>query len=133
MSTLIDAKNAYELMQRILDGLYKLGDKGNSKGVESHKESWAPAFEACLKILDHYLTGKERQCAGDRQEIERIFDFDCYLVHLSDGGYSRIAIDPQGDEPKKRIFLDYSLSLEHVRINWDALMKEVEPASAPAP
>lgn len=76
-------------------------------------------MESALYRLDKYLTGKTDTRHNDQRSFFDLFvNGKKFLVHLSDGGYSRMTVDLEDGHP---VYLDRSLSREPVKKRWAAL------------
>lgn len=91
----------------------------NGGDVEVLHQEAAEELESALFRLDQYLTGKTDGRREDKHYFfELIVNNRTFLVHLSDGGYSRLTITFEDGNP---VVLDRSLSREPVKKKWAAL------------
>ena len=75
-----------------------------------------------LRELDLALTGKteNRREDSDRRGAKEALEGGIWLVYLSDGGYSRLVIDPFDN----RFLIDRGLSLQPAIARWDRMDAE---------
>ncbi len=74
-----------------------------------------------VSTIDYFLTGHPRQAStreSDLRNAEEVLQGSPWVVHLSDGGYSRFGVDLL-DEP--HVWLDRGASLPKVIERWEDL------------
>ena len=71
---------------------------------------------AALRAADCYLTGKADNRAGDRSDVEDLLIGKPWLIHLSDGGHSRMVVQ-LADSAAPSVWLGGSASASN-DIDW---------------
>ena len=98
-------------------------DTWNHKALE---QGLLPPSDEVAKILiwvqmiDLFLTDRPRELSSyssDLNSAKRLLEGEVWIVHLSDGGYSRLVIDFF----ENRIWLDQSVSLPKAIVRWSQL------------
>lgn len=112
-------KQAHDALLGIMRTAFALLDEGKPAA------HLVPEAVAALRQLDLHLTGKDDCRSQDEAHVARLLTAgETYLVHLSDGGYSRINLDlfaVLGSDLGPAIFIDRTLSRAQVVTAWDAM------------
>lgn len=56
-----------------------------------------------VKAIDLYLTGESNCRNRDEADGTKLLDGELWMVYLSDGGYTRLVIDPSNEEQTLRL------------------------------
>ena len=106
------------------DELKRFLERAKAKAFESGlapPESDAAKILIWATTLDFYLTEKPRAASSSASDLRAAKDViagDVWIMHLSDGGYSRLVIS-MFDEP--HVWIDKSASLSKVLGRWATL------------
>lgn len=85
----LSAQEAYDKLKTLLRTAYRRAERGEGSA------HLVPAAVYALSQLDLHLTGKANERKHDEEHLRRVLcDFESYVVHLSDGGYSRLVLCP---------------------------------------
>lgn len=118
-----DGRLALAELQAILLRARELASNGANPEVLFQESS--EDLTGALYRLDLYLTDKTegRRAEADEREFFQLFTTGRkFLVHLSDGGYSRLTLSFELGHP---VVLDRGLSLEKPRKRWAELFPPV--------
>lgn len=99
----------------------------NSVVVGRPQKDGALALIDAVRIIDIYMTGKTsaRNLVNDTREAQELAEFgEGWLVYLSDGGYTRIMIDPVA-EPNQMWVTGSNghYDWDTIKAKWDAIYK----------
>lgn len=102
-----------------LRGALDFGLRAVEKNEQVPSEVQALA-EKSLLVLDLYLTGLSGGSCRRERELRGLWEGERMLVHLSDGGYSRLTLDLFGDHGPV-LGMDRALSTTLALKRWDVL------------
>jgi hypothetical protein len=90
-------------------------DQPDMQWLASQGMPEATELVKAVKVLDLYLTGKtegRRELDDLRYALQAIQEGETWVVYLSDGGYSRLVIEPMHSPNGTLIWLNRGLSLD---------------------